>query len=246
MKPKAGGFTLIELLVVIAIIALLATMLTPMVSKSIQSARTRQCASNLRQIGLGLLNYAQDHEGRFPGSATTTGSVSWHDILRLGNYVGMPVQRMGPTPLRGQLYCPSMKPYKNLYPRAYMMNGNALGGLISGAAPYGPYGMAGQKTEIGPTCTFLRYGARIGMSPRPSFQVLMTESERHTDELWYQSTFPAVPPLGDSADFPPWSGPGGLWAFRHDLKANQVFFDGHVETLGSTVSWNTAERLSFE
>ena len=245
MPASRTGFTLIELLVVIAIMALLATLLTPAVGKALDRARARQCASTLRQISLGMLHYAQDHDDRFPGSATSTGSVSWHDILRLGNYVGQPVQRMGPVPLKGQLYCPTMKLYKNLFPRAYLMNGNALGGAITATNPAGPYGKLGNPAELGPAYTFLRYGARTTLSPRPTRQVLLAESERHTDELWLQPSFPAVPVLGDSPDFPPWSGQAGIWAFRHEWKANQVFFDGHVEGLGPDQAWNSAERLSF-
>jgi prepilin-type N-terminal cleavage/methylation domain-containing protein/prepilin-type processing-associated H-X9-DG protein len=55
------AFTLIELLVVIAIIAILAAMLLPALSAAKSSARSAKCKSNLRQIGLGLQLYLQDH-----------------------------------------------------------------------------------------------------------------------------------------------------------------------------------------
>ena len=63
---RATGFTLIELLVVIAIIALLASILFPVFSIAREKARTATCQSNLKQIGLGVMQYTQDYDETYP------------------------------------------------------------------------------------------------------------------------------------------------------------------------------------
>ena len=63
MKRKRG-FTLIELLVVIAIIAILAAMIFPVFSRARAAARKANCQSNLKQLALAMLMYADDHDDR--------------------------------------------------------------------------------------------------------------------------------------------------------------------------------------
>jgi len=66
MQPRRKAFTLIELLVVIAIIAILAAILFPVFARAREQARAISCISNMKQVALATLMYAQDYDGSFP------------------------------------------------------------------------------------------------------------------------------------------------------------------------------------
>ena len=75
MKEKRG-FTLIELLVVVAIIGILAAILFPVFARARENARRASCLSNLKQIGLGLMQYTQDYDERYPFGLCSTGACT--------------------------------------------------------------------------------------------------------------------------------------------------------------------------
>lgn len=65
-SSRRRGFTLIELLTVIAIMGILASMLFPSFTRAREMARRSSCASNMKQLGLGMLQYVQDYDERYP------------------------------------------------------------------------------------------------------------------------------------------------------------------------------------
>lgn len=82
MRRAKKGFTLIELLIVIAIIAILAAILFPVFARAREMARRSSCASNMKQLGLGIMQYVQDYDEllpqrRFLQDGSTTAYYNW-------------------------------------------------------------------------------------------------------------------------------------------------------------------------
>lgn len=111
-RPKAAfkGFTLIELLVVIAIIAILAAILFPVFGRARENARRSSCQSNLKQVGLGVKQYIQDYDEKFPLAISSTSTSTtqpagvifgWADAiqpyLKSTQIYQCPSERISPT-----------------------------------------------------------------------------------------------------------------------------------------------------
>jgi len=98
-KKFGSAFTLIELLVVIAIIAILAALLLPALAKAKKKAQRIQCVSNLKQVGLGIRMWTQDHGDKYAwrvpvadgGTQTAAGmaiGTLWRQFIVYSNEIG--------------------------------------------------------------------------------------------------------------------------------------------------------------
>ena len=158
--PKRSGFTLIELLVVIAIIAILAAILFPVFARARENARRSSCSSNLKQIGLGMLQYTQDYDEKYP--LARTGGPNFN------NWAG----RIAPYVKSKQLFaCPSnpsntgvmgnnLPGQDSLVPASYAMNFEIGDGAYSGGA-----GMS--IANINEVATRILVTERIGNNAEP-------------------------------------------------------------------------------
>ena len=81
MKQSNKGFTLIELLVVIAIIAILAGLLLPALAKAKEKGRATSCLNNLKQVGIGMLMFADENDDMIPRGSAGSARRWWLEFM---------------------------------------------------------------------------------------------------------------------------------------------------------------------
>ena len=119
---KRRGFTLIELLVVIAIIAILAAILFPVFAKAREKARQTTCLSNVKQLTLGFMMYAQDYDEYIRSAYLPhTDSAYWSWMFGIEPYVKNTQVFVCPSESASMSWGGSTKPL------SYGMNYNYLG-----------------------------------------------------------------------------------------------------------------------
>jgi prepilin-type N-terminal cleavage/methylation domain-containing protein/prepilin-type processing-associated H-X9-DG protein len=126
---RRRGFTLVELLVVIGIIALLVSILLPVLSNARKTANDTQCASNMRQLCTALVMYANEFKGKFPPNIGSSGPAVqwWYDAERIGRYLPK-TKQFATTSVYGTVFiCPRDEEAG----RSYAMNYYASSGPLS-------------------------------------------------------------------------------------------------------------------
>lgn len=200
------GFTLIELLVVVAIVAVLAAMLMPAVTMVRTGVRQVACVSNMRQVGLSLIQYVGDSEGLWPYGSTWQNDI--HDFLnpdgKLATYsspVTFPVGRCPAAPRANPQNVPVnfTYPYTGVYWDCTYGNASPGPGSVT-------FGIKGVSLAVG-----------IGRMVRLSEKACLSEN-------WSDITTQAgVCSWGQNAL--------NGWATRamHKGRSNLAFADGHVQ-----------------
>jgi prepilin-type N-terminal cleavage/methylation domain-containing protein/prepilin-type processing-associated H-X9-DG protein len=197
VNPR-GGFTLLELLVVIAIIAILASMLLPVLARAKSKALSVNCLGQMRQIGLATVMYANDNDGFLPRSshsAMAHGQLPWgYALVTYVTAKSFSAPDAMWTNLFKTLYhCPADRREKtdwsygkNVYPE---LSAEETGG------PSWP---------------------RLAMIPRPPVTVIYAEkasssmADHFMAHFWLEGGQPEVART------------------RHEQKSNYVYCDGHV------------------
>ena len=170
------GFTLIELLVVIAIISILAAILFPVFARARENARRTSCMNNLKQMGLGVMQYVQDYDEKYPpGFRSTTqappNGVSWTGATSTVWYWQ---QTIFPYVKSNQLYvCPSSK-YNTTIP----VNGHyGANWVVLTYNPSTTNPVVGMASVTAPASTYLIMDAGASLlQPKPNSSTLASNS----------------------------------------------------------------------
>ncbi|PQV64880.1 prepilin-type N-terminal cleavage/methylation domain-containing protein [Abditibacterium utsteinense] len=218
------GFTLIELLVVIAIIAILAAILFPVFGRARENARKISCLSNMKQIGLGVLQYTQDYDERLPmrqyDGSPNGDANTWRRVIF-------------PYVKSTQLFsCPS-NPYNA---RNADDSRDADMATLPAGSPRFPqsYGANAMSVNIGGNAP-MEYGRAESLAniPDTARTILVTESKEGFNTLFFNAGPERF--LDSGVTFP-----------GHLGQVNFLFVDGHAKAMKPASTGNPVNMWNVE
>jgi prepilin-type N-terminal cleavage/methylation domain-containing protein/prepilin-type processing-associated H-X9-DG protein len=241
-----SGFTLIELLVVIAIIAILASLLLPALSKGKAAAVATECRGNLRDVGLGLRMFLDEHNYYPPTTgAANTGYSSEYGVMRLDDwknalipYIGVQDEHFRVITLR-KLRCPQIVRKED-------------GARGNGQYAYNASGTA--KIKSADNLGLGGYPEGVTQHPTAESRILAPSEMIAVGDVAPGRTSPAPPgwPMASffstSGHFDVASPDPAYWpGSHHNGRANMLFADGHVESARQStwISTNPAARARW-
>ena len=204
---RRKGFTLIELLVVIAIIAILAAILFPVFARARAKARQACCLSNLKQIGLGILQYAGDFDEQLPDPYNWGGEGVW--TVKIAPY------------LKNQqiLNCPDAKPKGTVqsYGMSWLLHYYGSSGRGLGGGDPLAYILHPAETimacDTEPLAPGGWYAAKSGLVYAPGHARECPPSTRHNDMANFVFVDGHAKCMGNRA----WDYPKELWGLTDGL-----------------------------
>jgi len=210
------GFTIVELLVVVAIIIVLASLVFIGMGRIQSTGRSAVCASNLRQVGVAMLSYASDNQGKLPPLAKIDPETGkqlgiWTLVVAREGYLWDNSIPGTPKLGEGNWACPDCRVPANTH---------------------GGYGIA-EATVMQYDDRVSRANTRLGKSEFGSMRLTSIVNPAQT---WLVGDAAKTPDnLGESW-YAIWSKPskwttGHTPAARHGGKVNVCMVDGHIETL---------------